>query len=400
MQYDIFISFSSMDAEWAEMLYRDLAFAGIDEDQIFMDRRRIVAGEKWEPQLLGALADSKHLVVLWSQLAKDSDWVHQETGRFLGYIDPTGTGENRDGRKIIYVSMDIQNKSTTSTQAIDDLRVSGDYARGAANVNQGVWTKVVNQISEAVKSKYDVTSINLAVVAMTEDKIPGLPFNYPLPPQRAGAPPETLGNMLGRIDINSPADLLPYYGPKETDWRPFRNPAETISTIMARVGWQMNRAMRKAIRKSKTKMAYKPLRWELVGDFWSGTQEANTELDKLEDGKSVIVIDPLSLYDNDINYRFGKLHRTFLNKDALVMVFAPFNLPTPTNVMRALVSARATQIYEYFYEPAMTSGESFATCGPDVGDEMDVKRWLLTAIRPRSEVVEGQIREDNAILHA
>jgi hypothetical protein len=396
--HDIFISYSSLDAPWAQRLFKDLVNAGIPQEKIFLDAKRLKPGEKWEPSLVGALEQSRHMVVLWSTNAKESDWVIKEWGRFDAIADPRGTGEYSDGRKLIFVSLNLQNKSTGSIQAINDLMSSGEYANGAAGVNPGLWTRVVDQIYQVVTSKYDVTPVNLAILAMTEKMVPNLWLGHKLPVFRPGAPQQTLGEALKEIEIKDTADLLPFYGPEPTDWRPFRNPTDTIRDIMSKVGWQLNLAMRRVA--SKTEMPYKPLRWEMTGDFWSDTDEAQAERDKLEDGKSVIVIDPLSLYDEDINFRFGKLAQTFMNKEALVMVFAPFVLPTPTNIFRALVNARATRIYEFFYEPAMTGDESFAKCGPDVGDEMDIKRWLLTTIRPRLEVIEKQSKKDNPILTA
>lgn len=77
--YDLFISYSSLDKEWAAKLADALGRKSL---KVFIDRQRLEAGRPWEPQLKQALASSQHLVVLWSNNAKQSDWVQKEIAHF------------------------------------------------------------------------------------------------------------------------------------------------------------------------------------------------------------------------------------------------------------------------------------------------------------------------------
>ena len=79
MHYDAFISYSSSDLPWGEKLAADLRDANLD---VFFDKSRLQVGKEWEPQLGEALRNSRHAVVLWSNNAKQSDWVQQEAYRF------------------------------------------------------------------------------------------------------------------------------------------------------------------------------------------------------------------------------------------------------------------------------------------------------------------------------
>ena len=58
--YDIFISYSLQDQEWAAKLQHDLEARGVN---IFRDINRLTPGAVWEKNLQSALRDSHHLVV-------------------------------------------------------------------------------------------------------------------------------------------------------------------------------------------------------------------------------------------------------------------------------------------------------------------------------------------------
>jgi len=181
--------------------------------------------------------------------------------------------------------------------------------------------------------------------------------------------------------------LRQYYGTVPLDWRPFGSPDYKIATIMAKVKSEFNRRL------LKRRLADKRFRWELAGDFWSETPQAEDERDWLSSKRTVIVVDPLSLYDEAVAYRrFKQLYGAFQNENALIMAFAPFALPTPTGVMRTLINDRAVQMFRSFYQPRIVAESSLAKCGPDVGDEVDIGRWLLTALWPQADAVVNRTK--------
>jgi hypothetical protein len=171
--------------------------------------------------------------------------------------------------------------------------------------------------------------------------------------------------------------LRQYYDETPLDWRPFGSHKDNILTIMAKVKRRFNKKLLSlGLRGNR-------FRWLPIREFWTETDEAKEERDKLARQKSVIILDPLSLYDSETFKRYEKIFKAFENDKALILAFAPFELPIPSGVMRAIINDKAYRIFEYFYEPEINAAKSYAKCGPDVGDQIDISRWLLTALRPQ-----------------
>src|SRR6059036_868772 len=83
-----------------------------------IDRQRLEAGKPWEKQLSKAVEESQHFIVLWSNNAKQSDWVNRELGRFDVMLDSAGPQLNRPERRLIFISLENQNTAFSSTQMI------------------------------------------------------------------------------------------------------------------------------------------------------------------------------------------------------------------------------------------------------------------------------------------
>ena len=77
--YQLFISYSSKDREWAQKMKGDLEARGI---RAFLDQRDLELGKPWDAALKEAVRDSQHLLVLWSNYANSSPWVHTEMATF------------------------------------------------------------------------------------------------------------------------------------------------------------------------------------------------------------------------------------------------------------------------------------------------------------------------------
>jgi hypothetical protein len=175
--------------------------------------------------------------------------------------------------------------------------------------------------------------------------------------------------------------LRQYYGDSADNWRPFGSPKDEILTIMHDVEGRYN-SMLMTIGSSE-----KPVRWDIPQDF------SNDTLFRLGNERTVIVIDPLSLYDRDVSDRLTNLYRSFDNEKALILAFAPFILPAPTSVMRVLLSYKAPKIVDYFFSPEFKVGKVYAKCGPDVGDQADIDRWLWHTLKPQFSGVQKSTRK-------
>lgn len=490
-KFEIFISYSNRDDAWGRKLYHSLVAKGIAPDAIFIDKEYLKPGVAWKPTMSNAVLNARHLIALWSNNARASDWVSDELSKFTQVIDPEGKGRPREDRKLIFIPLEGENKVYEHYQWVNDLKNAGAYDAaapdtGIGNLDVNVWEEMVGKVVSAVTSNPDFSPIMLSVLAMTKDRVDHLNLKALLPTgdtladavkkmgmlmdvglldrldpnmlvgvdNLTGAS-RTLAALLGKLNVATEADpddpravkiLLPdgdslaaalrrrgidtltqlfayveqnpnvplpngqpldavlnglwmlpsevehlllkvalrdYYGESPLDWRPFGSPEEKISTIMAHVKSEFNKEL------VGLNMHDRRIRWQLVEDFWSDTNEARGELEKLARKKSVIVLDPLSLYDSEIGNRIQMLFGAFENDQALILAFAPFELPTPSGVMRKLIRHRAYQFFKSFYEPDLSTMKNYAKCGPDVGDVADINRWLRIALKPQTTAAKS-----------
>src|SRR2546430_738921 len=101
-EYDVFISYSSKDREWAEKLLNDLKSKGFVP---YLDKDRLVSGDDWPKKLVGALKQSQHLIILWSEnAANQPKWVYQEHDRFNQIQDDF----NKNGRTLPILLQDTK----------------------------------------------------------------------------------------------------------------------------------------------------------------------------------------------------------------------------------------------------------------------------------------------------
>ncbi len=111
---DIFISYSSLDRPWAVKLNQALQAKGV---KTFFDDRDLEAGKPWNRQLATALRESRHLVVLWSENAKTSDWVSLEIATFNTYL-LAAPPEQAEQRRLISMTLQGENKALSGLQSI------------------------------------------------------------------------------------------------------------------------------------------------------------------------------------------------------------------------------------------------------------------------------------------
>ena len=94
-EYFVFISYSSLDNEWAIWLRHELehyhlpaSFNGRTDvrdnlRKVFRDRDELSAGPEWDEQVNHALANTNNLIVICSPNAKMSDAVNKEVQTFI-----------------------------------------------------------------------------------------------------------------------------------------------------------------------------------------------------------------------------------------------------------------------------------------------------------------------------
>lgn len=356
---DIFISYSYADHAWSDMLAADLRKRGLT---VFLDTDRLQPGAEWNPALVHSVDASRHLVVIWSENARDSDWVRRERGKFEarweGDLTPTTN-------RLMPLLLEGEMKAYGILQAITDLRDAGAYAAGADQVDKQLWDRVVNRITNAVHSQDSRVPVPIVVMAMSEDRLGQIDFDKP--PDGGG---DSLAEFLASVGL-APEDLNKYYGARRVDWRPL-GCADTIESLLLKLNAEINK-----------KLGSQQFRWDFLGEeFWGKDPDAaEAEARRLTAGNvSVVVIDPLSLYDGEVRWRFNNLLDPPLNYGkAIFVLLPPFAIPDIYTNFRKLVRLQAMPIFRRFYDPNLDSLLSHAEFNVHVADEVEFKRALLVA---------------------
>jgi hypothetical protein len=365
-KYVAFISHSSKDAGWAKRLCADLAKKGI---ATFLDKERLEAGRPWDSQLRQELSASRHLIVLWSDNAKKSEWVQHEQTFF--FSKRLAEDERKSVRhRFITIELQGENEMFRRYQAITDLK-GATYEAGVDRVDPALWRRMIAALERLLKD--DDKSIPVPVIVLTTTK----PRIRELNPEGMPSFAPALEEMLAQFGVGARDRLEAYYGDRREHWRPFGSVAEDVWGLLHRVQDDIN-----ASNESRGGLRF---RWEPLGEeFWGDDVQAiDREARKLESGPALIVIDPLALYDRDVTGRLDRLSKCFHNDSSLIMVLPPFNLPSPCTALRGLVQHLANQIYEYSYEPPWYTGLPFAKCSAQTIDFVEVKRLLQTSLVPR-----------------
>ncbi len=98
MEYDVFLSHSSLDDELTEDVRQILIASGLS---VFATPASIPTGS-WEPQIEDALRSSRSIwVLLTPHAVRASVWTHQEFGFFYGFNQ--GNGSDKEGHRCRYL---------------------------------------------------------------------------------------------------------------------------------------------------------------------------------------------------------------------------------------------------------------------------------------------------------
>jgi hypothetical protein len=77
---DVFISYVREEQEWAKWLAGSLKKKGLS---IWLDKRELLCGREFAPEIERAIRNSRSVIVLWSGLSVTSEYVNKEAS--LGY---------------------------------------------------------------------------------------------------------------------------------------------------------------------------------------------------------------------------------------------------------------------------------------------------------------------------
>jgi hypothetical protein len=375
VKYKVFISYSSEDRPWAEKLYQSLTNR-VPKIEVFLDQQGLRAGQKWNPALRAAINDSQHMVVLWSETAKNSEWVTNEHIHFTQKKDQSGDPEIQVG-KLIPIWLEGRSAILGDTQGLDELK-DFYHPEIAPAVPPDVWKLVIDKLVIELSPATDGIPLWLMLFTLTQAEFDSIDPQY----SPNGATP-SLKEFLTSIG----GDLATVRGRYQTArkaWKPFAGSAETIEEVLENAISTLN-ADGDVLQRQ---VAY---RWQWVGeDFWSVSNSLalkqsesdirQTYARQMLVNRALLVIDPIAFYFRNGKFIFEQFADSLLNENAVALVVPPFARDSTLTYLQDVLRYAVTNFSPYFQPPI--PAKAFAACALGVSDTQDLQRFLrMTAGR-------------------
>jgi TIR domain-containing protein len=351
MTYDLFISYSSKDREWAAKV-NTLLSRRIPALKTFFDINSLRGGDQREKRIEDALKDSKHLLVLWSDSA-GSDWVPREVWTYAALARPT----EDPSRRLVWVNLQGSNLASKAYQQIEQPALRNSYPNASA-VSDAEWTFLIAAIEDALRPKQPL-SVPLVVLSATQAQLAALAADrWQMIESDFGIPRPT---------------LLEKYGATLLDWEPFAQPkkmSDTVDSLRDNINLELSR--------------YR-VSWRLPdAAFWdarsldAAQQFIDNEFRTAP--LSVLVIDPVAIHLIDVLQRLMLFQDDMANSSAVIVTLPPFGAPADVVRLRAALIERGRPYFnDYFKRKVPAKRKLAAQCGWNVSDWTDVERHILAA---------------------
>ncbi len=373
---DVFISYSSQDRPWAQLLHTALT-SHPNNLNVFYDQVRLEKGKKWDPQLRTEIENSRHMVILWSEEAKLSDWVQTERATFVK------DAENNLGRRLIAVNLQGTSPVMSAYHAFDELRQAGVYALGAPVPGdpdfQALWNGVTTGIVRAVHDAASAYPIWLMFFTLTRTELASINPNADM---GWGSLEEYLRDVgVSQATSGSRRDsLLPRYHPTDRSlWEPF-NRTTSVRQIV-------DNALNTVHGDPFVKRGQLAFRWEIVGDeFWGLNGATQTDMmkvrrsyaQKMKEGRAVIIIDPVAFYAPSGQFFFSQIADCIDSEKAVFLVLPPYYTESARLRVNENLQLAVPRFAAYF-EPPIPAADQ-AAFGLAITDASDVARLLRLAV--------------------
>lgn len=367
---DLFISYSSHDRPWAERLFQDLQ-AKFKTLKIFWDRESIPPGVNWRDVLEREKREANYFAVFWSEKAKGSNEVGPEIEAFL----------NRPGskEKMFYIPLEGSRGPQEENQGFPDFkplykRAAEVLDRGVSGLNedpyQNAWKRMIRQIGGTIQNSKKTQPVKLAVLCMKQGIVDVMePFL-----NQHTMPGPTLKEFLDGIGLTW-EQVKGRYQQDALDWCPFGT-SETVLDFMEEIRVTANNNMKEAFW----------FHWDAVdADLVAVTRAAKTEDDlrkkfeALASAPSVVVIDPISLYNPAVAVVFPRLDEYVKKEQSVIVSLCPRQEEAVDWIYRSLLSRGAPLLNGYFL-PAIPALSTFARCGLNLQHQMDLERLLRMSL--------------------
>jgi hypothetical protein len=351
LEYDVFISYGRADVDWAREVDRAVKQSAARYN-VFFDVSSLRGGDDWEGRIQEALESSRHLVVLWSEQAKQSDWVSRELYTFISTAKP----KTNTDRRLVVVNLQGMNQALKAFQQIHRTDVQQAYP-DVRSLPPSTLQSIQRELEEGLDPLRRPLAVPLVVLTATLGDLQSLS-------------PERQASLLADFGLSA-ADLLARYGAKREDWRPFGG-ATPMATILRELQDGLNRVLG----------PYR-LEWRPPDDtFWTDVLAARDFVgQEFKTGQlAVLVIDPVAMYNPDIYQRLMLFHDCLANEKITIVALPPFAAPPELVSLRRALFRRTVPYFDDFFEPRVPPVRKvLAQCGWNAVDREDVHRLLLAA---------------------
>ncbi len=350
-QYDVFLSYSRADRDWARRLHGSLSHAAVPY-KTFFDYESLRAGDDWEAAIQSALESSRHFLVLWSEQARQSDWVTRELWTFFANAKP----KTDTSRRLICVNLRGMNQATKAFQQIVRPDLQAAHAAGGT-LPDPAWNEIFADVEDGLNPKKRPLPVPLVILTLSRPELDALPAD------RWSALKTEFG--LSETFLRS------RYGAARDDWRPFAG-GDSILSLLEGVRGQVSASLRDF-----------RVYWSRPEDtFWSDIMAARkfvtAEFDTGE--LSVLVVDPVALYHPDVYQRLMLFQQCFDSSRRVILALPPFGVPHRIIRLRSALVSRAMPYFDDYFQPAVPPRRPLAAyCGWNVSDSEDIQRLILAA---------------------
>ena len=368
MNYDhhVFISYNRADVAWAQRLNDALVQAAPAGGAApFYAPGSLRAGDSWEAEVQKALLGSRHLIVLWSDQAKTSDWVTREFVTFYTVARPN----IESGRRLIFLNLQGANTAFTQMQQINLPAIQHSYASGTP-ATPADWASLMLKVRQGLDPDMRPLQVPVVVLAMTRDE-----FDH-LEPKRQDWIHSDFHVSLKR--------LAAQYGPARRDWCPFGR-GQPVEAVLSEAAQTVDQAIKG-----------RRCEWVLPGEsFWEDKAQAKAFVEQtFRTGElSLLLIDPASVSHPDVFERLMLFQQCMASPTTVIATLAPFGAPRRLLGLKTALRLRATPYFDDYLQPAVPPLRRVtAQCSWNAVDADDIGRHLLAAAAQHSADAAANLR--------
>jgi len=356
--HQVFISYSSGDRGWAEVLEQRL----IPHVNVYRDKTRLTAAGPFQDQLFAALEQSTSLLIIWSERARDGqnkwkEWVITEREHFRA--------KHPDGPIIYLLLDDAIPQVDAHTHKLDDVKGENSPEK----ISDVSWGQLIHKVKKAVSpSRIEVDAY---VLACTTAEFATLKGNPNL---------DTVLHTLG-LDFNK---VAAWYGPTREDWRPagMQQVANIFNQLELMAAEVLNDDGVPEFLKGNQVIINRGLT-----ELWNPLDDpVHAELDRLIKLDFIwVFVDPLSLYHPIIQVAANRIAGVIKkNRWLNLFIVDPIGGIHDRGCLREKLMDDFSSLYDPIVKPQIR-GNRICLGGVDVWHAHDFERVFRETIRLRSE---------------